>query len=131
MWPKLYVALRASRDTELREELPGHVVDSWIGHNEAVAKKNYLQVTDDHFDRYSKAKQKAKQSTAALSRTTSQTKTATPEKTRELPVNAVQCVTVQNEEVGDGGLSNLRPPACKATWSTRRKHQKTSVFARF
>ena len=32
-WPKLFVNLRATRATELREEFPGHVVDSWIGHS--------------------------------------------------------------------------------------------------
>ena len=37
-WDKLFVALRATRDTELRERYPSHVVDAWIGHDEAVAK---------------------------------------------------------------------------------------------
>lgn len=50
-WDKLFVALRATRDTELRERYPSHVVDAWIGHDEAVAKKNYLQVTDEHFEK--------------------------------------------------------------------------------
>ena len=50
-WDKLFVALRATRDTELREQFPGHVVDAWFGHDEAVAKKNYLQVTDEHFEK--------------------------------------------------------------------------------
>jgi len=52
---------RASRDTELLELAASHVVDTWIGHDEAVAKKNYLQVTDDHFAIYT-GSQKAKQS---------------------------------------------------------------------
>ena len=48
-WPKLWVNLRASRATELREQFPSHVVDEWLGHCEEVAKKHYLMVTDDHF----------------------------------------------------------------------------------
>ncbi len=73
VWDKLFVSLRASRDTELRELAPSHVVDEWIGHNEAVARKNYLQVTDEHFE-------KAVQNPAASARTELQTKKATPEK---------------------------------------------------
>ena len=65
-WPKLFVALRATRDTELREQEPGYVVDDWIGHDEAVAKKNYSQITDKHFGKYNKkAKQNPKQQVAA------------------------------------------------------------------
>ena len=48
-WPKPWTNLRATRDTELREEFPSHVVDAWIGHREEVAKRRYLMVTDDHF----------------------------------------------------------------------------------
>ena len=79
-WPKLFVALRATRDTELREHSPGHVVDAWIGHSEAVARKNYLQVTDDHFDRYT---QKAKQYTAATGRIASHAASGDTKKPRD------------------------------------------------
>ena len=48
-WPKPWINLRASRDTELRESFPSHVVDAWIGHCEDIAKRHYLMVTDDHF----------------------------------------------------------------------------------
>ena len=48
-WPKPWINLRASRDTELREQFPSHVVDDWIGHCEDIAKRHYLMVTDDHF----------------------------------------------------------------------------------
>jgi integrase len=48
-WEKLWTALRATRDTELREIFPVHVVEYWIGHEDRVAKRNYTQVTDDHF----------------------------------------------------------------------------------
>lgn len=50
-WPKLFQNLRSTRETELMESFPPHVVCGWIGNSEAVAQKHYLQVTDDHFAR--------------------------------------------------------------------------------
>lgn len=50
-WPKLFHNLRSSRETELAEEFPLHVVCAWIGNSQAVAQKHYLQVTDEHFTR--------------------------------------------------------------------------------
>ena len=58
-WAKLWTALRATRDTELREDFPAHVVTSWIGHDDSVAQRHYLQVTDDHFARAAKARTKS------------------------------------------------------------------------
>jgi len=48
-WPKLYQNLRSTRQTELAERFPLHVVCAWIGNSQAVAMKHYLQVTDEHF----------------------------------------------------------------------------------
>ena len=48
-WPKLFQNLRSTRETELAEQFPMHVVCSWIGNTKAVATKHYLQVTDEHF----------------------------------------------------------------------------------
>ena len=50
-WPKLWQNLRSSRQTELEESFPSHVVCEWIGNSERVARRHYLQVTDDHFAR--------------------------------------------------------------------------------
>jgi integrase len=52
-WPKLFQNLRATRETELSESFPMHVVCEWIGNSETVAKKHYLQVTAEHFQRAS------------------------------------------------------------------------------
>jgi integrase len=49
-WPKLFQNLRATRQTELSEIFPAHVVCRWLGNSLAVAGKHYLQVTDEHFD---------------------------------------------------------------------------------
>lgn len=48
-WPKLFQNLRSSRETELTQKFPLHVVCAWMGNSQAVAAKHYLQVTDDHF----------------------------------------------------------------------------------
>jgi integrase len=50
-WPRLFHSMRASRQTELQEDFPTHVVCSWIGNSEAIAKESYLLVTEDHFSR--------------------------------------------------------------------------------
>jgi hypothetical protein len=50
-WPRLFHNLRATRQTELAESFPSHVVCAWIGNTERVAQNHYLQVTDDHLRR--------------------------------------------------------------------------------
>ncbi len=53
-WPKVFQNLRATRETELCDSYPLHVVVKWIGNSEAIAREHYLQVTDDYFDRAAK-----------------------------------------------------------------------------
>lgn len=50
-WAKPFQNLRATRDTELSEILPAHVVASWIGHTENVAREHYLHPNDAHFEK--------------------------------------------------------------------------------
>jgi hypothetical protein len=50
-WPKLWQNLRSTRETELAETTPLHVVCAWIGNSRAVAAKHYLQIRDEDFDR--------------------------------------------------------------------------------
>ena len=50
-WPRLWVNLRSSRDTELADQFPSHVVNSWLGHTERVANEHYRQTTQEHFER--------------------------------------------------------------------------------
>ena len=50
-WPKLFQNLRSTRETELADEFPMHVVCQWIGNSQPIAAKHYLQVTDDHFSK--------------------------------------------------------------------------------
>ena len=48
-WPKLFHNLRASRQTELAQRFPEHVVCEWIGNSQVVAREHYLRVTDADF----------------------------------------------------------------------------------
>jgi len=50
-WPRLWHSLRATRQSELAEIYPAHVVSAWIGNTVDVAEKHYLMVTDEHFAR--------------------------------------------------------------------------------
>jgi integrase len=50
-WPRLFHNLRSSRETELLEEFPIHVVAKWMGHDAKVCIKHYAQTTDEHFER--------------------------------------------------------------------------------
>lgn len=60
-WPKPFHNLRASRQTELVDRFPAHVVCAWLGNSQPVAQKHYLQVLDSHF---SQATQKTTQPAA-------------------------------------------------------------------
>lgn len=79
-WPKLFQNLRSSRETELAERFPIQVVVSWMGNSEPVAKKHYLQVTEDHFTKAlnepCSALQKALQQAPESAREASQAKPA-------------------------------------------------------
>ena len=46
VWPKVFQNLRASRENELMQVSPAHVVLEWIGHTASVAESNYLKFTE-------------------------------------------------------------------------------------
>ena len=50
-WEKTFQNLRASRETELVEDFPVHVVTGWLGNSPDVARKHYLQTHEEHFQR--------------------------------------------------------------------------------
>lgn len=50
VWPRVFHSMRSTRQTELQESFPGHVVCSWLGNSEVIARKHYLQTTDAHFE---------------------------------------------------------------------------------
>ena len=61
-WPKLFQNCRSTRETELAEHYPTHVVCKWIGNSPDIAGKFYLQVREEDFARACSALQIPKQS---------------------------------------------------------------------
>ena len=47
--PFTFHDLRSTRDTIWHDHFPAHVCCSWMGHSEAVARKHYLSVHEDHY----------------------------------------------------------------------------------
>jgi len=47
----MFQNLRSTRETELAETFPIHVVTAWLGNSPEIARKHYLQVTNEHFVR--------------------------------------------------------------------------------
>lgn len=50
-WPRLWQNLRSSRQTDLEQRFPGHVVCAWMGNNRQTAQRHYLQVLDSDYER--------------------------------------------------------------------------------
>lgn len=48
-WPKPYHTLRKNRATSWRELYPEHVVDAWMGHSLAVARRHYAAVPESAY----------------------------------------------------------------------------------
>jgi integrase len=48
-WPRLFQNLRSSRETELAETFPIHVVAEWLGNSPKTALAHYTQVTEEHY----------------------------------------------------------------------------------
>ncbi|MEP3482380.1 MAG: site-specific integrase [Fuerstiella sp.] len=86
-WPKLFQNLRASRQTELEESFPTHVVCKWMGNSPKVAQKHYLQTTEEHFEAACSALQNALQLPAVNPRNASQPITTAHEKSRGITEN--------------------------------------------
>ena len=114
-WPRLFHAMRASRETELANEYPIHVVTTWLGNTPRIAMKHYLQVTDTDFERASRGgaksgaqvAQKAAQQVHAASRTPSQKTTQTPEVSRAY---ATTCDEGRVSATSASGEDRIRVP---------------------
>ena len=50
-WPRLFHAMRSSRETELVKDFPIHVVTAWLGNSPKIAAKHYLMVTEADFQK--------------------------------------------------------------------------------
>jgi len=103
-WPKVFQNLRSTRQTELAEKYPVHVVCAWIGNSPQVAAKHYLQLTDEHF---AKAVHNPVQYPAASTRTESQQESkgeAEPVICGTLQEDATPCESRKPRKLGRTGL---------------------------
>ena len=114
MWQKPFQNLRSSAEIDLNQEFPQHVVARWLGHSENIAFEHYLRTTDADFMRaagvdaqnevkgeavdFEKAKQKAKQHSAALTRTNMMKHEKPPEEQGLLRSDAAECLNMRREE---------------------------------
>lgn len=64
-WPKIFQNLRSTRQTELADHYPAHVVCYWMGNSQTVAREHYLQVPEHHYQQATGALQNPVQPTAA------------------------------------------------------------------
>ena len=108
-WPKPFQNLRATRETELMESYPSHVVVAWIGHSETVARKHYLQVTDANFERATSkvlAPQAAPQLCGVIE-TEENTESAKNEKTVVFTAFSAEFASLPEEQITRPGLEHL------------------------
>ena len=112
-WPKIFVNLRSSRQTELEAEFPTHVVCAWLGNSPDVARKHYLQITSADFDRASAVRKATPQVSAGGGECSGQ-----KEKVPAEPGLANTRDSVQSVQMDDTGLEPVT-----STMSTWRSNQ--------
>ena len=117
-WPKLWHNLRSSRQTELEEQFPTHVVCAWLGNSEIVARAHYLQVRDAHFERANGkaieggegAAQNPAQQAHERRRTLSQTPADARAKIAVLPSNSATCDSMREPNMTPTGFEPVSRP---------------------
>ncbi len=119
LWERAFQNMRATRETELTQEHPLHVVVAWLGNSAPIAARHYLQVTDADFDRAVQggaksgaksgaleAQNQAQQAAAENGRVSHETQKA-PENKGLLPLIANPCNGVQLSIVPPRGVEPL------------------------
>jgi len=106
VWAKPWHNMRATRQTELAERYPIHVVCAWIGNSRAVAQEHYLQVTDDHFE---KAAQNPAQSEADSTRTEQSDSVKNTANHPELAGDAMSRDSLHYGKLPPAGIEPARP----------------------
>jgi len=99
-WPRLWHNMRSTRQTELEDHFPTHVTCSWLGNSQATARKHYLQMREDHFER---AVQNPAQNVSAEQCTDKWQNISAEEKSLRKQQSAVECDSPQDHRaVGEG-----------------------------
>ena len=119
-WPKLFQNLRATRETELAELFPSHVVCEWIGHTREVARKHYLQVTEDHFAKAVSVAENPQHTSSALQ--------FAMQKYGEKPCNSVQAKKEQVDASADTSAVCINLHSNESLYSGRTQKRKNPLF---
>src|SRR5262249_20156319 len=106
-WPRLYQNLRSSRETELAETFPIHVVAEWLGNSPKTALAHYTQVTEDH---YRRALQNPVQQPAAGACTKSQAEDGAMPDSEDLRELATCCNSLQDNKLTPTGFEPVSRP---------------------
>lgn len=107
-WERLFHNLRASRQTELADQFPLHVVTDWIGNSPDIADRHYLKTTEEHFqkavDGAAEWAQNTTQQAAASAENDSQTQNDSPSEDESLLALAGSCEQVYECTVPPRGV---------------------------
>lgn len=101
-WAKPFHNMRGTRQTELEDQFPSHVVCAWIGNSESTARRHYLRVTEDHFSKA--AGTEAQQYPHAVGRTAPQAERTSHKKPLVLQGYASGCDDMLPHQIGPEGL---------------------------
>jgi hypothetical protein len=102
-WPKLLQNCRSTRQTELCEHWPEHIVCAWIGNSRLVAREHYLQIRDEDFLRAAepeKAAQNPAQQPAATPCEPMQNASGERTENHVLPAVAADRKSLQDNNLG-------------------------------
>lgn len=106
-WPKLFQNMRSTRQTELCERWPEHIVCAWIGNSRLVAREHYLQIRDEDFLRAAepgKAAQNPAQQPSADPCNPMQTASGEATAIAVFHSIADDCKSLQDNHLGGAGL---------------------------
>lgn len=113
-WPKLFHNLRATRQTELAQQFPAHVVSDWLGNSVAVGMEHYLRTLDIDFERAISLPQKTAQKAAQFGADCVGYGSMAPQEkwhhlsqSGAIPDDALSCTSVQDNSMT---LGRFEPP---------------------
>lgn len=112
-WEKPFQNCRSTRETELVQAHPLHVVCRWLGNSEPVAAKHYLQTTSDDFEKaIREATRNPTQQASAKVRDDGQSFIVPNREKPIFPDSTNPCLNVHTRTVAEAGLEPARglPP---------------------
>ena len=109
-WPRLFHNLRSSRQTELEERFPTHVVCRWLGNSPRIASKHYLQVREADFQKAAQNPAQQPVQDAAKTGNRLQAGDGEPADLQPLAASCAECGALQNEGMTPTGFEPVSRP---------------------